>query len=402
VPAPARERTEPAPIPAVSLDLSGDDVPWRRAAWMAAGLGGGQAWREPVAAQAPPLRLVRGADPAGATEVEVPVEIAVRAEPAQPVVLAEAESVVEAPTPAGLPLRDVPVPDGASSGAPARELPAVVPVEGEPAPATDRPEPAPVAEEAVPEQFAGEPAEPPPWRDRMTPDERAAEQAAADLGLLRTFGFADLGQRPGTAPVVAMERTHEQEAPAVAGEAQPVRFRIVRRDGTTVGGAAVTLLDDRGGDVADGAADAEGRGEVLAPAPGGYVLVSTAAGYLPGAVTITVLGAPVDADVLLARSASVSGVVRGEGGPIADARVMLVQDGEAVDAVDTDDDGGYRITDIGPGEYGLSVAAAGCEPVATLIDVSEEADVRHDVTLPPVMPVADDDLAVDDAMSGRR
>jgi Carboxypeptidase regulatory-like domain len=262
---------------------------------------------------------------------------------------------------------------------------------------------------AVPDRFADEPTEAPeaqheeagPRRSRQTPDELAVEQAAADLALLRTFGFADPGLRPDTAPVVAMERPEEQGSPAAAGNAQPVRYRVVRRDGSVVGGATVTLLDDRGGDVAAGTADAEGRGEMLAPGPGGYVLVSTAAGHQPGAVAITVAGSATEADVLLARSASVSGSVQGEDGPIGGARVTLVQDGEAVDAVDTDADGAYRIGDIGAGEYGLSVAAAGCEPVATLLDVPEEADVRHDVELRSASPVADGDL-VDDATSGLR
>jgi hypothetical protein len=258
---------------------------------------------------------------------------------------------------------------------------------------------------AVPDQFADErpAAEEAPdddqterRRSRQTPDELAAEQAAADLALLRTFGFADPGLRPDSAPVVAMERPDEQEPPSEAGDAQPVRYRVIRRDGSVVGGATVTLLDDRGGDVAAGAADAEGRGEVVAPSPGGYVLVSTAAGHQPGAVAITVDGAETETDVLIARSASVSGSVHGEDGPIGGARVTLVQDGEAVDAADTAPDGTYRIGDIGAGEYGLSVAAPGCEPVATLLDVAEEADVRHDVRLRPASPVADSDLADDD------
>jgi hypothetical protein len=262
---------------------------------------------------------------------------------------------------------------------------------------------------AVPDRFADEPTASPEApdeetgrrRSRQTPDELAVEQAAVDLALLRTFGFADPGLRPDAAPVVEMERPEEQGAPAAAGDVQPVRYRVVRRDGSVVGGATVTLLDDRGGDVAAGTADAEGRGEMPAPGPGGYVLVSTAAGHQPGAVAITVAGSATEADVLLARSASVSGCVRGEDGPIGGARVTLVQDGEAVDAVDTDADGAYRISDIGAGEYGLSVAAAGCEPVATLLDVAEEAEVRHDVELRSASPTADSDL-VDDAISGLR
>jgi hypothetical protein len=115
-----------------------------------------------------------------------------------------------------------------------------------------------------------------------------------------------------------------------------------------------------------------------------------------------VSGAATETDVIVARSASVSGSVHGEDGPIAGARVTLVQDGEAVDAVDTAVDGTYRISDIGSGEYGLSVAAHGCRPVAVVLDVEEEADVRHDVELEPASPVAESDLVEDDALSGLR
>jgi hypothetical protein len=119
-------------------------------------------------------------------------------------------------------------------------------------------------------------------------------------------------------------------------------------------------------------------------------------------VAVVVAGSATETDVLIARSASVSGSVRGADGPIAGARVTLVQDGEAVDAVDTGSDGTYRIGDIGSGEYGLAVAASGCEPVATLLDVAEEADVRHDVVLVPATAVAESDLVEDDVMSGLR
>lgn len=325
------------------------------------------------------------------------VESALReAAPPEPVGSPPAESAAPEPEPAEPPaagagtvglaaaaLGGAALAAGAAGAAPAGARPAETPEEQNPVP-DDR------SDAAVPER-----------RNRQTSDERAAEQAAADLALLRTFGFTDAGQRPDSAPVVAMEHADEPGVPVGAGAAQPVRYRVVRRDGSVVGGATVTLLDDRGGDVAAGAADDQGRGQVLAPAPGGYVLVSTAAGHQPGAVAISVADAATETDVLIARSASVSGNVRGEDGPIVGARVTLVQDGEAVDAVDTDADGAYRITDIGAGEYGLSVAAPGCEPSASLLEVAEEDDVRHDAELSPATPVAESGRA-DDAMSRLR
>ncbi|GAA1184037.1 carboxypeptidase regulatory-like domain-containing protein [Pseudonocardia alaniniphila] len=220
-------------------------------------------------------------------------------------------------------------------------------------------------------------------RSRQSADERAAEQAAADLALLRTFGYADPSLRPDSAPVVSLMSQQDPSPEPVPGAEQPVRFRAMRRGGVPAEGVAVMLLDDKGRTVAEDKAGPDGRGEVRAPAPGGYVLVCTARGHQPGAAAITVADAPIEADVLLVRSASLYGSVHGEDGPIAGARVTLVQDGEIVDSADTDEDGSYRIGDIAAGEYGLSVVAAGCEPIAVLLEVPDEADLRHDVEMEP-------------------
>uniref|UniRef100_UPI001BDC75FB carboxypeptidase-like regulatory domain-containing protein n=1 Tax=Pseudonocardia lacus TaxID=2835865 RepID=UPI001BDC75FB len=226
-----------------------------------------------------------------------------------------------------------------------------------------------------------------------SPAEQAAEQAAADLALLRTFGYADPGLRPETVPVVSLASPHDPEPePEVAGAAQPVRFRVAGHGGAAVGGAAVTLLDDRGRRVASGRAGDDGTGSLDAPRPGAYMLVASAPAHQSVAVAVTVVDGPATAVVALARSASVSGGVYGEDGPIAGARVTLVQDSEIVDAVDSAADGGFRLDDVPAGEYGLSVAAAGCEPFATLLVVPEETAVRRDVELRSALaqPGADD------------
>jgi hypothetical protein len=121
------------------------------------------------------------------------------------------------------------------------------------------------------------------------------------------------------------------------------------------------------------------------------MLVASAPGHQSVAVALTVADGPASADVLLTRSASVSGGVFGEDGPIAGARVTLVQDGEIVDAVDSAGDGGFRLEDVPAGEYGLSVAAAGCEPFAALLVVPEETAVRRDVELESALAQTDHD-----------
>jgi hypothetical protein len=246
------------------------------------------------------------------------------------------------------------------------------------------------------------PAAAAPSRGRPSSVDRAAEQAAADLALLRTFGFADPGLRPDSAPVVSLVSPDGPASePLVGGASQPVRYHAVRRGGAPAGHVAVTLLDDRGRAVAGDTAGPDGRGEVVAPASGSFVLVCTAPGHQPGAVAITVADAPAEAEVLLTRSGSLTGSVHGEDGPIEGARITLVQDGEIVDSVDTDHDGGYRIEDLGAGEYGLSVAAAGCEPVAILLEVPDETDLRHDVDLEPAGVQAGYDRTDDDAVIGQ-
>lgn len=246
------------------------------------------------------------------------------------------------------------------------------------APEAAAPEPAPeAAAEPEPEPVAPV-IELPNRRTPRDPGHVAAEQAAADLALLRTFG--DPSARPERAPVVALEGAARPEAPPAVGAAQPVRFRAVRHDGTEVASAAVALLDDRGREVASART---ATGELTAPHPGAFVLVATAPDHQPGAVAVAVGDAPSDVEVQLVRSAALVGTVLGEDGPITGARVTLVQDGEVVEVAETDSDGAYLVADLAAGEYAVSVAAAGCEADVVLVVVAEESECVHDVELAP-------------------
>lgn len=393
-------------------DLVGDDTPWHRAALMAAGDGGAGTWQPPAPVAPVPmiadpvapaaLRLVPPVTPDDPT----PSTLTGWADWSE--LDAEEAEAQGARSAAQTPVAQTPVAHPASEpGEPA----AVEPPAERAAEATDLPTGPtidPTIDPIVDTEAEAEPVARP--LGRRTPAERAAEQAEADMALLRTFGFGDPSARPDTAPVVSMVRPDPAEGTTNGnGKAQPVRFRVVRRDGVTVADAVVTLLDDRGVEVAGRTAGTDGRGEVMAPAAGSFVLVATAPGHQPGVVAVTVGDTPTETDVLLVRSASVSGTVSGEDGPITGARVTLVQGGEVVDAVVTDADGAYRIEEIGSGEYGLSVAAAGCVPAADFVEVPDEADLRHDVVLSPASPVAtryddaaDLDPADDGMMTGQR
>ncbi|CAA9446958.1 MAG: hypothetical protein AVDCRST_MAG66-4526 [uncultured Pseudonocardia sp.] len=124
-------------------------------------------------------------------------------------------------------------------------------------------------------------------------------------------------------------------------------------------------------------------GELTAPRPGSYVLVATATGHQTGALALGVADAPVQAELLLVRSAVLRGHVTGEDGPVPGARVTLVQDGEVVETADGDGDGAYRVDGLAAGEYAVSVAAAGCEPHVELVALPDEAELVHDVELTP-------------------
>jgi len=223
-------------------------------------------------------------------------------------------------------------------------------------------------------------------RVRRRPPATPAEQEAADLALLRTFGVAH--RNGADEPDVALEGCAPDDDAPPAGNAQPIAVRVLGRDGQGIRGATVTLLDDHGRETANTRTNAEGHCVLTARHPGGYMLVTAADGYQPGAITVAVTDEPVDAELPLTRSATISGTVGGEDGPIAGARLALVQDGEIVDATESAADGTYRFTDLAAGEYGLSVAAHECEAVAFVLELADEADLRQDVELVPAgLPV---------------
>ena len=221
-------------------------------------------------------------------------------------------------------------------------------------------------------------------RVRRSPADTAAEQAAADLALLRTFGVAGPGHTAAADDTeIELEGCGTDDAEPSGGSAQPVSFRVVGRDGRGLAGASVTLLDDHGREIAGTVGDEQGAGTLTARRPGGYMLVTAAAGYQPGAVAITVSDAAVDAEIPLTRSASIAGSVGGEDGPIVGAHLVLVQDGEIVETAESGADGAYRFADLAAGEYGLSVSASEWEPAAIVLRLIDEVDLRHDIDLDP-------------------
>ena len=73
-------------------------------------------------------------------------------------------------------------------------------------------------------------------------------------------------------------------------------------------------------------------------------------------------------------------VVRAPGGPLADARVTLVDAaGNVVATATTGSDGAYAFADLDGGDY--TVIATGYPPVATVLQVASGSRTEQDVHL---------------------
>ncbi|MER6349999.1 MFS transporter [Streptomyces sp. NPDC001595] len=145
---------------------------------------------------------------------------------------------------------------------------------------------------------------------------------------------------------------------------------------------AMVVVTDVRGDLLAGAATGEhgefGFAELV---PGPVTVAVNAAGYRPRALPVEVGGTGVTrVEIDLDAGARVQGVIRAPHGPLADARVTLVDAaGNVVGSATTGSDGAYAFTDLDSGEY--TVIATGYPPVATALTVTGTGADDHDVTL---------------------
>ncbi|AEW95444.1 integral membrane efflux protein [Streptantibioticus cattleyicolor NRRL 8057 = DSM 46488] len=192
------------------------------------------------------------------------------------------------------------------------------------------------------------------------------------------------GRRPAPAAVAA-------EVPEAAEEAAPAgpgfHGRVRTAQGTPLERAGLTLVSPAGRQIGRALTRPDGGYALQAPRPGGYVLIATADGHQPQAVTVRTGTAPVHHDIVLAPTAVAAGLdvhgtvrARRDGRPLADARLTLVDaTGTVVRTAVTGDDGGYRFTGLPAGEY--SLIAGGYPPVATALAVAGGTRDHVDVEL---------------------
>ncbi|MEU1049075.1 MFS transporter [Streptomyces sp. NPDC005897] len=151
--------------------------------------------------------------------------------------------------------------------------------------------------------------------------------------------------------------------------------------GLPVKDAMVIVTDVRGDLLASAATGEQGEFAFTELVPGTVTVAVNAAGYRPRALPLEVGGTGVTrVEVDLQVGAQVQGVVRAPHGPLADARVTLVDAaGNVVGTATTGSDGAYAFTDLDAGEY--TVIATGYPPVATSLTVAGPGADGHDIEL---------------------
>ncbi|MFE5337391.1 MFS transporter [Isoptericola sp. NPDC056573] len=148
-----------------------------------------------------------------------------------------------------------------------------------------------------------------------------------------------------------------------------------------VAGAMVLVTDVRGDLQASTVTAEDGAFALEELVPGPVTVAVNAAGFRPRALPVEVGAAGVTrVEVELAAGARVTGVVRAPHGPLADARVTLVDAaGNVAGTATTGADGAYAFTDLDGGEY--TVIATGYPPAATAVSLAGAGVDGHDLTL---------------------
>ncbi|MET8568084.1 MFS transporter [Streptomyces sp. NPDC004783] len=151
--------------------------------------------------------------------------------------------------------------------------------------------------------------------------------------------------------------------------------------GQPVEGAMVIVTDVRGDLLATAATGEQGEFSLAELVPGTVTVAVNAPGHRPRALPVEVGGTGVThVEIELRAGAQVQGVVRAPHGPLADARVTLVDAaGNVVGSATTGTDGAYAFTDLDAGEY--TVIATGYPPVATALTVAGQGVDGHDIEL---------------------
>jgi hypothetical protein len=201
---------------------------------------------------------------------------------------------------------------------------------------------------------------------------------------------------PGTGSyvLIASADGFQPQASTIVVNGDPVAYDILlsgtsglnglvraAQTGLAVKDAMVIVTDVRGDLLATGTTGDNGEFAFAELVPGAVTVAVNAAGYRPRALPVEVGGAGVTRiEVDLDAGAQLQGVVRAPHGPLADARVTLVDAaGNVVGTATTGVDGAYAFADLNGGEY--TVIATGYPPAATALTVTGPGVDGHDIEL---------------------
>lgn len=151
--------------------------------------------------------------------------------------------------------------------------------------------------------------------------------------------------------------------------------------GDAVKDAMVVVTDVRGDLLATAVTGEHGEFSFAELVPGAVTVAVNALGFRPRALLVEIGSTGVTrTEVVLDAGARLQGVVRAPHGPLADARVTLVDAaGNVVGTSTTGVDGAYAFSDLDSGEY--TVIATGYPPAASALTVSGAGVDGHDVEL---------------------
>jgi putative drug exporter of the RND superfamily len=233
----------------------------------------------------------------------------------------------------------------------------------------------------------------PGWLDRRLP--HLAVEAAEDGGPAVPGGPAGgAGAGPGSAGSAGaavgaagggaaggMSGADGSGMPGGAG-GPVVRGRVTGAAGLPVPRSELTLIASDGRQVGRAQAGQDGTFSLPTPAQGAYVLVANAAGHHPQTASVLTSDRPVDCDLRLTGTGSLTGTVRrADGRPVEDAEVVLRDaDGHDVAEARTGKDGGYAFGNLYPGRYTLLTTGYPPFP-ATVRFAEDEQDGDGDAEL---------------------
>ncbi|MFE9310373.1 MFS transporter [Streptomyces sp. NPDC088353] len=198
----------------------------------------------------------------------------------------------------------------------------------------------------------------------------------------------------GSYVLIASADGFQPQASTVVVNGEPVAYDILLSGTSGLGGvvraagsglpvkdAMVIVTDVRGDLLATGTTGESGEFSFAELVPGAVTVAVNAAGYRPRALPVEVGGTGVTrVQIDLEAGAQLQGVVRAPHGPLADARVTLVDAaGNVVGTSTTGADGAYAFTDLNGGDY--TVIATGYPPVATALTVTGRGVDDHDIEL---------------------